>query len=264
MDELLTLYKSGSIQEALRIIDESLAQQQKAIDKLLKPLRDLRFHQNTIIPISRLPPKLMCRIFSLAQVPHPTASEPNPLEWMNLTYVCRHWRNIAISLPSLWVIPPIGNCKWVSEMLPCRSKGSSLAIRSDTEKSSTESGIMLALQQVHRIKELLLRNFNLDAWDSIQDMLPMSVPHLKHLCLHGVESDMGSGWEVIEPQPLVIWEDVLCETENLCRLELDHVQLSWEPHSPSLSLSHIPQTEGSSADFLAQWKAIDECPQKHA
>ncbi|KAF8198536.1 hypothetical protein BJ912DRAFT_1140084 [Pholiota molesta] len=239
MDGLPTLNESGSIQETLRIIDESIAKQQKAIDELLKPLRDLKFHRNTIIPISRLPPELMCRIFSHAQVPHPTASEPNPLGWINLTYVCRHWRNIAISSPSLWVIPPIGNRKWVSEMLR-RSKESSLVIRSDTEKSSTESGITLALRQIHRIKELSLRNFNSDAWNSIREMLPKSVPHLEHLCLHGVESDMGSGWEVIEPQPFVIWEDILCETENLRQLELDHVQLSWDSHSHLFhSLTHL-------------------------
>ncbi|KAF8189676.1 hypothetical protein BJ912DRAFT_966103 [Pholiota molesta] len=240
MDGLPTLDESVSIQEKLRIIDESIAEQQKAIDELLKPLLALKFERNTIIPISRLPPELLCRIFSLAQVPHPTATEPNLLEWINLTYVCRHWRNVAISMPSLWVIPPIGNRKWVREMLR-RSKGSSLVIRSDTEKTPTRSGIVLALRQIHRIKELSLRNFYSDAWDSIREMLTKSAPQLERFCLEGVDTVwVEIDQELQVAQHLVIWDDILRETESLRQLELDYCQLNWDsPFHFFRSLTHL-------------------------
>ncbi|KAF8164314.1 hypothetical protein BJ912DRAFT_270677 [Pholiota molesta] len=237
MDGLPTLNERMSIAETLRIIDESIAEQQKAIDELLKPLRALKYHRNTIIPISRLPPELLCRILSLAQVPHPTATEPNLLEWINLTYVCRHWRNIAISSPSLWVTLPIGNHKWVKEMLR-RSKGSSLVIRSDTGKASAESGIVPALREIHRIKELSLRNFNSDAWHSIREMLTKSAPQLERFCLQGFDS----AWVEMDSdsQRFVIWDDILCKTESLRQLELEYCHLSWDSHSHLFrSLTHL-------------------------
>ncbi|KAF8189699.1 hypothetical protein BJ912DRAFT_966177, partial [Pholiota molesta] len=45
------------------------------------------------------------------------------LEWINMTYVCRYWRNIALELPRFWVYLPIGKLQWVQEMLK-RSKDS--------------------------------------------------------------------------------------------------------------------------------------------
>ncbi|KAH6912835.1 hypothetical protein BKA70DRAFT_776970 [Coprinopsis sp. MPI-PUGE-AT-0042] len=91
---------------------------------------DLRSQRNHHTPISLLPNEIICRIFQYCRVscwsPPPThrrmlitgRNSKSPMMWINVTHVCRHWRNIALSYADLWshvndAIP----FKWLNVML---------------------------------------------------------------------------------------------------------------------------------------------------
>jgi hypothetical protein len=243
--------------------DKTLEETLRMIDNSSVTLLAMKSRRNDLLPISRLPPEIMCRIFSLAQIPSSLVDKPNPLEWITLTYVCRRWRNIAVNSPSLWVAPPMGYRKWVEEMLR-RSKESSLVIISDTDR--IDSGIVSALQQIHRIRQLSLENLSWDSWNILREMFPKSVPQLESLCLkRGVTPYERSPPWTVDPGPLIIPENILCETGRLSQLELENCHLNWNSQShllrslTHLTLSGLPQTSLPTAkQFASALKSMPE------
>ncbi|KAF8164302.1 hypothetical protein BJ912DRAFT_890029 [Pholiota molesta] len=225
-------------EEKLRMIDEAIEKQSRAIDALRISLLALKSRRNASVPISRLPPEILCNIFSFAQVPgiYSMSRKVELSKWINLTYVCRHWRSVAVNAPSLWVDPPIGNVKWVAEMLR-RSKESSLVIKIDCDRML---GMELALGDIHRTRELSIQHISSDTWNVIQGMIPVSAPRLERLCLVGQHAISYYGGVAHSPAPISISEDILREAGPLRQLELTHCALNWISHSHLLcSLTHL-------------------------
>lgn len=227
MDGLHSLNANASLEETLQMIDESIESYQTSI-------LAFKSRRNSLVPISRLPTETFREIFSFAQLLCLDSAGPNhnPLEWINLTYVCRHWRNIALNLPRLWVYLPIGNLKWVQEMLR-RSKNFSLVIGSDSPHSdSKKSGLRLALEHVHRIRELSIRDISPETWRALHTkILRKPAPRLEHFCLIArIDDD--------QFDTLFITEDILCNTDQLRHLELTNCGLNLDSYLLR-SLTHL-------------------------
>ena len=61
--------------------------------------QELKSRRNALVPISRLPPETLVKIFSLLSFP---ADDSEYLEWISVTHVCRRWREVALYSPYLW------------------------------------------------------------------------------------------------------------------------------------------------------------------
>ncbi|KAF8555398.1 hypothetical protein OG21DRAFT_913821 [Imleria badia] len=55
---------------------------------------------------------------------HPTPTLPS---WVNVSYVCRHWRNVALNCATLWTYLFIMSPRWTEEIL-ARSKKAPLKL----------------------------------------------------------------------------------------------------------------------------------------
>ncbi|KAI0043305.1 hypothetical protein FA95DRAFT_1498825, partial [Auriscalpium vulgare] len=84
-----------------------LTSERAAVTSLLATLDT---HINACAPVSRLPPELLCRVFSNL-VEEEEEEEylksgmdgfPRPMPWVRLSHVCRHWRDVALNDPTFW------------------------------------------------------------------------------------------------------------------------------------------------------------------
>ncbi|KAF8432459.1 hypothetical protein L210DRAFT_3763916 [Boletus edulis BED1] len=111
--------------------------------------------------VSRLPTETLQDIFihcardyHYHQGLYPTKSVPS---WVNVSHVCRHWRNVALESPTLWSYLFIISRRW-TEVLLARSKQASLKIRVSlvSRKIQELSCVGMVMNHVERIQELLL------------------------------------------------------------------------------------------------------------
>ncbi|KAI0250599.1 hypothetical protein BJV78DRAFT_1155064 [Lactifluus subvellereus] len=125
---------------SLRGSAQELAVTRHAIDDELSALHlimcSMRTRRNKFSLIGRLPPEILCHIFSFHAINQPVTRDPvynegerfpsGPtqikLSWITVTHVCSHWRQVALSEPNLWstVVFHLG-AEWAEEML-ARSK----------------------------------------------------------------------------------------------------------------------------------------------
>ena len=121
---MLSYEMTAKTQERL---DEEIAQ-------LAIKLSSLRTQKNTFAPISRLPQSILACIFvyhahedyhtsSGSHIPRHTKSH-----WIGMSYVCRHWRHVALNCPALWSYLLTASPPW-TEALLIRSLNLPLRIR---------------------------------------------------------------------------------------------------------------------------------------
>ena len=97
--------------------------------------------ENALSPIFRLPPEILAAIFvHCARFHHKSLSictrRPG---WVKVSYVCRHWREVALGCPTLWSYHFVVSSRWTEELL-ARSMEVPLKIRFvhiDRESDST-------------------------------------------------------------------------------------------------------------------------------
>jgi hypothetical protein len=71
--------------------------------KVLKwVIQEMEYRRNALVPISRLPPETLVEIFSLLPFPADASECVSFLTLISVTRVCRRWREVALSFPSLW------------------------------------------------------------------------------------------------------------------------------------------------------------------
>ncbi|KDQ52215.1 hypothetical protein JAAARDRAFT_485411 [Jaapia argillacea MUCL 33604] len=109
-----------------------------------------RIWLNTFAPVSRLPPELLVEVFVLCTrgYCHPSAD----LDWIKVTHVCHNWRQVALRAAHLWTRLPIGNERWVIEML-LRSNNAPLVVLCHHDHEGF-TGLDAALQNLDRVREL--------------------------------------------------------------------------------------------------------------
>ncbi|KAI0290880.1 hypothetical protein BC826DRAFT_1106213 [Russula brevipes] len=101
----------------------------REIDAAMLLARALLTHRNILAPISVLPPELLLRIFHLVPSAEPPSCELQGLRWISVTYVCRHWRQVALDDSSLWarISGYQISTAWISEVL-ARARNAPLTI----------------------------------------------------------------------------------------------------------------------------------------
>ncbi|KAF8202150.1 hypothetical protein BJ912DRAFT_430414 [Pholiota molesta] len=242
---------NATVEETRQLIDE-------AIERCQNTILALRSQRNDVASTSCLPPEILTRIFWFAQSEDQSdqgeedegdeedekpSDGPSFLKWIRLTHVCRHWRNVAINSPTLWVNPPLGNLPWAEEMLK-RSKEASLVIKADISPGvPVTPGLKLALKHGSRVKDLSIRNVNLEQWNDLQEELPKSTPRLEFLSLRAAPPAQewdDSDADDEEWDPIPISKTFLCKTERLRYLELTNCEIDWDfPSSLLSSLTHL-------------------------
>ncbi|KAF9480804.1 hypothetical protein BDN70DRAFT_877120 [Pholiota conissans] len=196
-------------------------------------------------PISRLPPEILCEIFTIVkEESYRSISQDYPIRWILLTHVCRHWREVAFDLPSLWASNPwpFNHLTWLQEML-IRSKESPVSIDCHVEHllMYPESILSLAsvLGQPQRVKRLAIEFEPGESdWFKLRKILPQCALQLEHLAL------IGSPYSFPSPRlKLFGTKDPLHELPKLRYLELQCFDVNWNSFAISLprmrALSHL-------------------------
>ena len=103
-----------------------IARTEKEIHERIIFLANLRAKQNSFLPIFRLPPEILEIIFIHGARDHYESCNgdcftPRIPTWVNVSYVCTHWRNVALNYPTLWTYHFNLTRRWTEELLQ-RSK----------------------------------------------------------------------------------------------------------------------------------------------
>ena len=110
----------------------TVARIDEAINEHLLSLSDLRSQRNSLSFIFRLPTDILANIFTHVAQEYHEGNDRRPSfrvpRWVNVSYVCRHWREVALNCPTLWSFHFIVSLRWTEELL-ARSKQASLKIR---------------------------------------------------------------------------------------------------------------------------------------
>ncbi|KAF6761914.1 hypothetical protein DFP72DRAFT_957668, partial [Ephemerocybe angulata] len=122
----------------------------------------LRCCHNAVTLTCRLPPEILARIFlDLASMGLSSWYAPNyrvSVSWLRVTFVCRHWRSVALQSPSLWSNIVFSNTNLAETMLT-RSKGAPLTIwyNNVNNRDKPSSVLTTALSSVDRLRSVNLR-----------------------------------------------------------------------------------------------------------
>ncbi|TFK67127.1 hypothetical protein BDN72DRAFT_843438 [Pluteus cervinus] len=157
------------------------------IDKELAALRDtiraLHAFRNTFTPVYRLPPEILTRIFSFVRhVPKPAfySNRATPLEWVDVTRVSQHWRNVAIGSPTLWSHISSTYPKRLAEEFLQRSKAAPLSI--DMRGPGSQDADQFITPSLFRIRELTL-GLSSASWIGLSRNLSSPAPLLESLSI---------------------------------------------------------------------------------
>lgn len=146
----------GTEVKALACIEEEIATQKLVLSKLYA-------QKNSFSSIHRLPVEILQSIFihcardhHIEDYGHPTLTAPT---WVNVSYVCSHWRNTALDCPALWSYPFITSPRWTEELM-ARSKNASLKAHVNLNRLVRTYRSLRFIRQLgdhaERIKELRL------------------------------------------------------------------------------------------------------------
>ncbi|KAI0056553.1 hypothetical protein BV25DRAFT_1563377 [Artomyces pyxidatus] len=216
---------------------------EKKIAEAEGKLLALRRLKNSQAPISRLPVEVLTRIFSCFQASrHNMHTSPScPPAWVAVTHVCHHWRNVALSCPSLWTNVVLLSPSWASEMLN-RSLNTPISIILDYDPEEEEiyaddHVVKSALARARRAKEIVLRGDYLQ--DNIRPLFRRTAPLLEKLEL----------WDHNRPLSLRKGDLFLGQTPKLRSLKLRSCLIDWKasmlfsPTITRLRLEDVPEQD---------------------
>ncbi|KAF8555346.1 hypothetical protein OG21DRAFT_1507762 [Imleria badia] len=138
----------------------ALARIETEILKQKLVLSNLYTRKNSFSFVSRLPTEILATIFILcARDYHSEDQNHSPPTWLNVSYVCYHWREVALNCPTLWTYVSTMPHRWTEEFLD-RSKKAILKIRIKLlyvyHVPQWWNSVEKAMHHVERIQELSL------------------------------------------------------------------------------------------------------------
>ena len=142
----------------------------------LEVLSNIRFLKNSFVPINRIPSEILSLIPDYSDEDDPDEAS------ITLTHVCRSWREIFISCPSLWTSLTFTDTDKTRTFIE-RSKFSPLNIYASNLNDETylDDALSLVMPHIPRLKSL---SFHSDAIpDTLRNFL-CHVPLLEDLEIH--------------------------------------------------------------------------------
>ncbi|KAF5313045.1 hypothetical protein D9619_003552 [Psilocybe cf. subviscida] len=213
-------------------------------DRHFRRLQDSAYERNMHRRIMKLPAEILSLIFHCMRQPPPTANpavfETFPFkqrteEWVFVTWVCRHWRNVALNDPTLWTIVPYLRSRWIPEIIE-RSRNAGLKIDL-TAAQKSDKYFSLVLKHSHRISQLKLRDLLLGYIFGNFDL--SSTPKLERLSVGRSVAHYPGG----PLKNIYLPTNVFTDCENLRYLELCGIHVILAPNFlPSIirsSLRHL-------------------------
>ncbi|PPQ63462.1 hypothetical protein CVT24_004994 [Panaeolus cyanescens] len=194
---------------------------QHKAEELLK----LKRCQNNLAPISRLPPELLTRSFAWLvedfAFRSPEDWNSQTIQWVKITHVCHHWREVALNSPHLWSILVNFKPKWAEIQLE-RSKQASLYLHLRPVGNVPQQTACLrkALDYSYRLRSLRVSAFSCGpALTRILD--DDNFPRLQSLVIDGTTTG------TVVPYPILPEAFIFRKAPHLQRLELEKWVLPW-------------------------------------
>ncbi|TFK58742.1 hypothetical protein BDN72DRAFT_744443, partial [Pluteus cervinus] len=117
---------------------------------LTQQVQKLRTERNALLPISTLPNEILSDIFSISILRMKNyTNKPGIHNLLRVTWVCHHWRDIALSDASLWTYIGEENFSWAAQ---CLSRSKDAPLELVFNKPCTSSSRALLLSQFHRFR----------------------------------------------------------------------------------------------------------------
>ena len=223
-------------------------------------LSDIDAERNTISFIHRLPSETIEDIFIIGaceyfrkDIGFPIQTPPS---WVNVSYVCRHWRNIALGYPTLWSYLFVVSPRWTEELLS-RSKQAPLKLPMTMDYPPKSDLLLRFLEQVlnhvERIQEFCFCPPFLPENHQVFSRLFSHAPLLQDLILRMVH--------IPADHPSTSSIPRNANTPALRTLELTCCSLPWYflelSGVTTLSLTEVPTGfQQSMEDFLATLKRM--------
>ncbi|KAF8138885.1 hypothetical protein EV363DRAFT_1315068 [Boletus edulis] len=209
---------------------------------------NLYTQRNPLCFVYRLPTETLEAIFilSASRYHHKARGEPipSPPTWVNVSYVSRRWRHVALNCATLWTYLFITSPRWTEELL-VRSKQAPLKLHAylypDEEKTAWGlRSVEPVMNHVERIQDLRL-HCNSDVLSNLTSCAPC-LQNLEIIC-----SEDHSNWS---------WLPFGGDTPALRTFKLFHCPVPWYSLKLSgltaLELFNIPvQFQQRTEDFLA-------------
>lgn len=165
--------------ETLSARSAALSAIEKEIDATRALMASLLMRRNSLTPVFLLPPELLARVFHFHALVEPPWSNLNKLGWINVTHVCRHWRQVALDHASLWARIsgfPL-NTTWVIEQLS-RAKNAPLVI--DLLGTPALETISMFPSHLPHTRELRLRGLTTSHVKVVKELCGLEAPDLEH------------------------------------------------------------------------------------
>ncbi|KAF8555379.1 hypothetical protein OG21DRAFT_913367 [Imleria badia] len=222
---------------------------------------DLHADTSSICSICRLPTETLEDIF-IQQArdyysengSHPTRTLPS---WVNVSYVCRYWRNVALNCPTLWTYLFIMSPRWTEELL-ARSKQAPLKLHVNSyvqgQGSWPQCVVGKVMDHVERIQELRLCLSRVVLENQLYSKFSSPAPCLRNL---EISAPFGSlEWEL----PSVLFDG---DTPALRTLEFNYCPVAWHLFKlnglTSLSLFQVPsQFQQNMEELLATLRCMQD------
>lgn len=115
-------------------------------------IRTLKTRRNAATFTCRLPAELLSKIFLSL---NPTDPVHKRVDWLICTFVCRRWRDVALSCAELWTTPIFAKPALAETML-ARSKDAPLRILFNGEAEEPSGALYKALSQLNRLRIVVL------------------------------------------------------------------------------------------------------------
>ncbi|KAF8138966.1 hypothetical protein EV363DRAFT_1523428 [Boletus edulis] len=255
------------IASSMPIPDMAVAAQACRVDediaKQIRLLCDLQTQRNSCSLISRFPTEILAAIFVCSARDYYSTHFGYPIEtapnWVNVSYVCRHWRNVALNCPTLWGYLFITSPRWTEELL-ARSKQASLKLRADIDvypngTCRDDGGLPFVRRVMNHIERIQELHLNLP--HSFKDhFLSSPAP-----CLQNLKISVGS-WQngSSDHQYSALFDG---DTPALRTLELSFCPVPWDSFTlhglTTLNLRFVPsRSQQNMIEFLATLSCVQD------